>query len=266
MSEQATHFTGSVPENYDLHLGPRIFVGFAEDLARRVLELEPHKVLELAAGTGILTRKLRDALPAECTLIATDLNPPMLDIARGKFQGNEGVEFEAADAMQLPFIDSDFDAVLCQFGVMFFPDKQRSYEEVFRTLRPGGHYIFNVWGSMDSNPFARIAHETVSRVFPQDPPGFYKVPFGYNNAISIENSLSDAGFSCIKVEKLEICSNIPSASDFARGLVYGNPLHEEITLRGGRPDSLCSVIATALEQQLGEVMPLQALVVVARKP
>ena len=266
MSEQATHFTGSIPENYDLYLGPRIFVDFAEDLARRVLELQPRKVMELAAGTGILTRRLRDTLSAKCTITATDLNPPMLDIARQKFQGNEDVEFEAADAMQLPFSESNFDVAICQFGVMFFPDKQRSYDEVFRTLRPGGHYIFNVWGPMESNPFARVAHETVASVFPENPPGFYKVPFGYNDAASIENSLSDAGFSSINIEKVEISSSIPSASDFARGLVYGNPLHEEITLRGGQPDSLCSVIAAALEQQLGEAMPLQALVVFARKP
>ncbi|WP_165954406.1 class I SAM-dependent methyltransferase [Seongchinamella unica] len=266
MSQHAARFTGSIPENYDLYLGPRIFVGFAEDLARRVLELQPDKVLELAAGTGILTRRLRDVLPAACTITATDLNPPMLEISRGKFQGNEGVEFKAADAMHLPFIESDFDVATSQFGVMFFPDKQRSYEEVFRTLRAGGHYIFNVWGPMDSNPFAKIAHETVASFYPEDPPGFYKVPFGYNDPVSIENSLNEAGFSGIEIEKVEISSSIPSASDFARGLVYGNPLHEEIILRGGQPDSLCSAIAAALEQHLGEVMPLQAFVIVARKP
>ena len=266
LSEQATHFTGSIPENYDRHLGPRIFVDFADDLTRRVLELQPLKVLVLAAGTGILTRKLRNVLPAESSITATDLNPPMLDVARGKFQNNEGVEFEAADAMNLPFSEPVFDLALCQFGVMFFPDKQRSYEEVFRILRPGGHYIFNVWGPMDSNPFARIAHETVSSFFPKDPPGFYKVPFGYNDAPSITSSLTDAGFSLIRIEKVEISSNIPSVSDFARGLVFGNPLHEEITLRGGQPDSVCSAIAVALAQELGDVMPLQALVAVAGKP
>ncbi len=266
MSEQAAHFTGSIPENYDLHLGPRIFVDFAQDLTQRVVELKPNNVLELAAGTGILTRKLRDNLPAKCTITATDLNSPMLDIAQTKFQGNEGIEFQTADAMHLPFGESEFDTVICQFGVMFFPDIPRSYNEVFRILRPSGHYVFNVWGTMKSNPFASIAHETVSSVFPDNPPGFYKVPFGYNDGTAIEIALRDAGFSTVEIETIEIKSSIPSASDFARGLVYGNPLHEEIILRGGQPEDLCSAIAIALEQQLGEMMPLQALVIVASKP
>lgn len=265
MSEQAAHFVGSIPENYDRHLGPRIFNDFADDLAQRVLALRPDSVLELAAGTGILTRKLRDQLPTDCLITATDLNSPMLDIARTKFQDGEKVLFETADATQLPFDDSGFDAVVCQFGVMFFPDKQRSYEEAFRSLRPGGQYIFSAWGPLESNPFAKIAHETVVAFFPADPPGFYKVPFGYNDAKDITKSVTDAGFSHVRIETVDISSKIPCSRDFAKGLVFGNPLFEEITSRRGEPDSVCSAIADALERELGSIMPLQALVVVAEK-
>jgi ubiquinone/menaquinone biosynthesis C-methylase UbiE len=266
VSKQASKFIGSIPENYDRFLGPLIFHDFADDVAQRVLELGPSKVLELAAGTGIVTRRLRDRLPDDCLLIATDLNPPMLDVAKSKFQSGENVHFESADATQLPYDASGFDTVACQFGVMFFPDKQRSYDEVFRILKPGGHYVFNVWGSLKSNPFAEIAHETVTAFFPEDPPGFYRVPFGYNDATAIDKSLVDAGFSEVSIETLEITSEIPSPSEFAMGLVFGNPLFEEIVSRGGEPDKVRSAVSDALERQLGPNMPLQALVIVAKKP
>jgi ubiquinone/menaquinone biosynthesis C-methylase UbiE len=266
VSKQAANFVGSIPENYDRFLGPRIFHDFADDVARRVSDLRPRKVLELAAGTGIVTRKLRDLLPDDCAITATDLNPPMLNIARSKFQNGERVYFESADATQLPYDTSDFDAVVCQFGVMFFPNKQRSYEEVFRTLKPGGHYVFTVWGALNKNPFAEIAHQTVVEFFPDDPPGFYQVPFGYSDANAIEKSVTDAGFSNVSFETLDITSEIPSSIEFATGLVFGNPLFEEITSRGGEPDRVRSAISDALERQLGGTMPLQALVIVAKKP
>ena len=266
MNKQAANFVGSVPEYYDRYLGPRIFQQFADDLAQRVLSVRPSKVLELAAGTGILTRRLRDLLPHDCLITATDLNPPMLDFARSKFQVSERVYFESADATHLPYQTSEFDTLVCQFGVMFFPDKQRAYREAFRTLIPGGHYVFNVWGPLESNPFAMITHEKVAEFFPNEPPGFYQVPFGYSDSNTIEKSLTDAGFSEISIEVLNITSEIPSSAEFAAGLVLGNPIFEEITSRGGDPDIVRSAVSGALERQLGAAMPLQALVVVARKP
>ena len=266
MNNQAANFVGSIPEYYDRFLGPRIFHEFADDLAQRVVSVRPGKVLELAAGTGILTRRLRDLLPYDCLITATDLNPPMLDFARSKFQVSEEVYFESADATHLPYQASEFDVLVCQFGVMFFPDKQRAYQEAFRTLRPGGHYVFNVWGPLESNPFAMITHAKVAEFFPNEPPGFYQVPFGYSDSNTIEKSLIDAGFSEISIEVLSITSEIPSSAEFAAGLVLGNPIVEEITSRGGDPDVVRSAVSGALERQLGTEMPLQALVIVARKP
>jgi ubiquinone/menaquinone biosynthesis C-methylase UbiE len=265
MALDAAQFVGSIPENYDKGLGPRIFTGYADDLTRRVAGLNPGSVLELAAGTGILSRKLRDALPDDCDLTVSDLNPPMLEVAKQKFRPDEPVKFETIDAMDLKFAEARFDVVLCQFGVMFFPDKGRSYAEVCRVLKPGGSYLFNVWDTWQKNPFARITHEVVEAFFPENPPGFYKVPFGYNNAKEIEESLLKAGFSRVTIEHLAIKSAIPSAADFAKGLVFGNPVYDEVVTRGGNPDKLCTAVADAIDRQLGQEMPLQALIVHATK-
>src|SRR5712691_2873325 len=163
MSNDAASFIGSIPQHYDQGLGPMIFVDYAADIARRVASGHPTRVLETAAGTGIVTRKLRDALSKDARLTATDLNPPMLEVARAKFGAGEQVEFQPADAGALPFADASFDAVVCQFGLMFFPDKPKSYSEVFRVLAPGGRYVFSVWDSHRYNLFGRIAHEVAGR-------------------------------------------------------------------------------------------------------
>lgn len=265
MTSDAAKFVGSIPKNYDKYLGPRIFVGYADDLARRVAALNPGSVLELAAGTGILSRKLRDALAGECHLTASDLNPPMLEVAKSKFRSGESVRFQEVDATDLAFDDASFDVIVCQFGVMFFPDKDRSYAEAHRVLKPGGSYLFNVWDSWKRNPFAQTVHETVESFFPENPPGFYKVPFAYHDAREIKESLLRAGFSRVTIEHVPLNSRIPSAGDFANGLVFGNPLYEEIVAREGNPQEIHTAVTVALDRELGSEMPLQALVVHASK-
>lgn len=265
MTTKAAEFVGSIPENYDAGLGPHLFIDYAQDIARRVAELRPKSVLELASGTGIVTRRLRDALAPECSLIASDLNPPMLEVAKAKFRDDELISFEQVDAMDLGFEDATFDVVTCQFGVMFFPDKGRSYAEVHQVLKTGGTYVFNVWDSWRANSFAQIAHETVESFFPDDPPGFYKVPFGYYDAEEIRKAVLQAGFSHVSIDTVQRTSKIPSANKFAQGLVFGNPLFEEIVSRDGDPEEIRAALADAIERKLGSEMSLQALVIQAKK-
>jgi ubiquinone/menaquinone biosynthesis C-methylase UbiE len=265
MNKQAARFIGSIPENYDEGLGPHIFSEYAIDLAGRVAEVRPKSVLELAAGTGIVTRKLRDALASDCELVASDLNPPMLDMAKAKFRSDESITFEEVDATDLQFGDATFDAVACQFGVMFFPDKGRSYREVHRVLKPGGSYIFNVWDSWAENPFAQITHEAVERFFPDDPPAFYRVPFGYHDPEEIRESMRQAGFEEVRAEHVPLKSKIISAGRFAKGLVLGNPLYEEVVTRGGDLEAILAAVEEAIEAKLGSEMPLRALVIQASK-
>ena len=167
MSSDAAMFIGNIPEHYDTGLGPMIFLDYAADIARRAAACNPTRVLETAAGTGIVTRQLRDFLPPGGHVTATDLNAPMLEVARTKFRSGEQVEFQPADATALPFSDGAFEAVVCQFGVMFFPQKDTSYREVHRVLAPGRRYLFSVWDSHRYNPFGRIANVREIRTKPK---------------------------------------------------------------------------------------------------
>lgn len=265
MTDQASsRFTGTIPSHYDSDLGPVIFADFAADMTRRAAARPAARVLEIAAGTGIVTRQLRDLLPADARLMATDLNTPMLQVARAKFHSNERIEFQAADATALSFPDASFDAAICQFGVMFFPDKDKAYREVHRVLAPLGRYLFSVWDSHRHNPFGRLMHEIMSGFFPADPPQFYKVPFGYHQIDPIKQALTDAGFTGLEVAVLSIEKRIPDLAAFARGLVYGNPVIDQIRSRGGvEPDRIVDTVAAALRSEFGAdqtSMPLQTIV------
>jgi ubiquinone/menaquinone biosynthesis C-methylase UbiE len=229
----AASFTGNIPDHYDRDLGPYIFADYAADMARRTAASRPMRVLEIAAGTGIVTRELRDQLPAGAHLTATDLNPPMIDVARAKFRAGEQVTFQPADALDLPFPDGTFDAVVCQFGVMFYPDKAKSYREARRVLAPGGRYHFSVWDSHRHNAFSRITHETVTRLFPDDPPQFYQVPFGYHLIDPIKESLIEAGFRKIDASVVALDTYVADVAQLAQGLIFGNPLIEQIRAREG---------------------------------
>jgi ubiquinone/menaquinone biosynthesis C-methylase UbiE len=270
MNEAASQFVGDIPTHYDNGLGPNIFHDYADDLARRAGASGAGSVLELAAGTGIVSRRIRDALAPATRLVITDLNSPMLEVARGKFRDDENVEFTPADAMELPFGDAEFDLIVCQFGVMFFPDKVGSYREAARVLRPGGRYIFNTWGTMAANPFSEVAHDTTARFFPDDPPGFYRVPFSYADPETVKADLREAGWADIEHETLPLRKTVTDLDGFVRGIVFGNPLIDEIKQRGGvDAGEVMDAIAEEFRDRLGPepvTMPLEATVFTGRVP
>jgi SAM-dependent methyltransferase len=266
----ASSFVGNIPQNYDEGLGPHIFIDYAQDIAARAAKMGGEHVLELAAGTGIVSRELRNALPAESDLLVTDLNPPMLTIASKKFKDGEGVSFRPVDAMNMPLDDASSDLVVCQFGVMFFPDKIASFRETRRVLRAGGHYLFNVWGAIEANPFSQVASDTAAAMYPDDPPGFYKVPFGYHDIEQVTSDLTEAGFVDIRHQVVTLDKTVKDWALFARGLVLGNPLIDEIRERGGHtPEDAMQRLTAALIERFGEApsaMPLEAIVFEAKSP
>jgi len=265
MAGLETRFSGTVPENYDHGLGPFIFEHYAKVMADRCASLGPAAVLETAAGTGIVTRQLRDTLASDCSLLARDLNRPMLDYAAGKFAKEDRVAFAAADAGSLPFEDDSFDVVVCQFGVMFFPDRDASYREVLRVLKPGGTYLFSVWDAWSANPFAQIAYDVGAEFFERDPPAFYKVPFGYCDVGAITHAAKAAGFADCSAKAVPHRQSLCDISRFARGIVYGNPLHDEILERGIAADAVHQRLCDVLRVKLGDEMPLNAIFLAATK-
>jgi len=226
-------FAGSIPELYDIYLVPLIFASYATDLAQRVAARQPNRVLEIAAGTGAVTRAMASELAPGIDIVATDLNQPMLD--RASSAGTcRPVEWRRADAMALPFDDAAFDVVVCQFGAMFFPDKVRAFSEARRVLSRDGALIFNVWDRIDENEFPATVTEALAQLFPLDPPRFMaRTPHGYFACDVIARDLAAAGFARPPIiETVAGRSRAASARIPAIAFCQGTPLRNEIEARG----------------------------------
>ena len=260
-------FAGSIPAVYDRYFVPLIFEHYAQDLAARVRARKPRRVLEIAAGTGVVTRALSTALGPDATIVATDLNPAMLEQAAARGTAHR-VEWRQADAMKLPFADGEFDAVVCQFGVMFFPDRAQAHAGVKRVLRPGGVFAFNVWDRIEDNEFADVVTAALGTMFPQDPPRFMaRTPHGYNDRALIVRDLAAGGFANPEFTTVTARSRAPSARDAAIAFCQGSPLRNEIEARGpGRLEEATQVAADAVARRFGDAEvdgKMQAHVVVA---
>ena len=270
VSARSTRFDGSIPETYDQHLGPLLFEPFAADIADRVARLGPRKVLEIAAGTGIVSRAMMNTLPRETALTISDLNAPMLDYARQKSEtSGRDVEWQQADAQKLPFPGQSFDAVVCQFGLMFFPDKRKGLREFYRVLEKRGSLVFSVWDSIDRNPVQSIAHSTIATFFEVDPPDFYQIPCGMGDLEEVRRLTEEAGFADIAIESASLTGTAESAHNAAVGLVRGNPVINTIKERGTADvDEIIGTLARILEDRFGArslQVPLRAHVVSAVK-
>jgi SAM-dependent methyltransferase len=246
-------FAGSVPSIYETCLVPLIFEPYAVDIANRVAARRATRVLEIAAGTGVLTRALAKALPPDVSIVATDLNSPMLEMAR-TIGTARAVAWRQADAMQLPFSDAQFEVVACQFGVMFFPDKARAFAEVRRVLQPGGVFIFNVWDRIEDNEFAFTVTSALQALYPNDPPQFLaRTPHGYHDRSTIAADLGRGGFAAVAgMETVTARSRAASARVAAVAYCQGTRLRSEIEARGPtRLDEATALAEAAIARRFG---------------
>lgn len=249
MADSDTEFEGSIPALYDRYLGPLIFEPYAIDLAGRCSDLAGGDLLETAAGTGVVTRALARLLPVSVAIVATDLKSAMLAFAAVRAEREPGqpegrIIWQQADALALPFENGRFDAVVCQFGAMFFPNKIEAYREARRVLKPGGRFVFNVWDRIETSDFAHVISASVASDFPDDPPDFLRrVPHGYHDTERIVDELGAAGFSLVTVETIERLTRANSPRDPAIGFCQGTPLRVEIETRD--PSRLAAVTEAA---------------------
>lgn len=256
-------FAHSTPALYDRYMGPLLFETYAKLVAERCAILKPDRILETAAGTGIVTRTLHRTVP-QAEIMATDINPAMLEFAAHALN-SEAVSFRPADAQKLPFPEGSFDLVLCQFGIMFFPDKVRANQEARRVLRPNGHYLLVTFNRLEMNPIAKAAEEAVNELFFHDPVDYMeRGPFCYGDPGLIKADLLAAGFTNVEVETIELSSRV-NARDAAQGLVFGSPFRSEIERRDlSALDRAADAVAHALARWDAKDAPMSAHMVTAR--
>ncbi len=269
MTEPQIWYRGSAAELYEHLLVPLIFGSHASFLASRLAGVSSGELLEIAAGTGALTRELCKVMPAGVRIVATDLNQRMLDQAM-TIPDAWRVTWRRADAMSLPFHDRSFDATVCQFGVMFFPDKVAAYREVLRVLNPGGRFLFSVWDKLETSILNQMYQDILDRMFPSDAPERMRVPYSYHDTDAIERDLQDSGFSEVGIEVVPGWYGTMSARKAAYALVQGHSVRVEIEARG--PDYLdkaAEALAQAVADRFGEgpvKIPNRAMIVHADRP
>lgn len=267
MSNQPNKYAGSTPDAYQDYLVPILFDCYAEDLANRIQVSSGAAVLETACGTGVLTKYLSDRLHRDCRIVATDINPAMLDVAKKKLKRSGRIEFQVANGIDLPFPDGSFDAVVCQFGVMFFPDISLGYREAARVLKPGGQLVFSVWSSLDKNGFSKSVHKAAMSLDRDDPPTFLRSPYVYNNVADIRAELDAAGFSTIEATTVKKTSTAKSPRHLAIALAEGSPLAAQLAERQ-LSGSAIELIEEALISEYGDKeisAPMQAIVISASR-
>jgi SAM-dependent methyltransferase len=254
-----------MPEIYDRYLGPTVFRPFAVDLARRAARLASRDVLELAAGTGIVTRELVAALP-HATLTATDLNRAM--VTRGA-RSVPQAHWAVADAQRPPFGNGRFDLVACQYGVMFLPDRPAAFAQALRVLAPGGRLLFSTWDTLDTHGFERVLMVGVRQAFPDDPPLFLEhVPHGYHDLDQVVADVRAGGFTTVEIDTVTLTGHARSAADLAVGYCTGSPLRAGIESRGDL-QATTALVAEVMEERLGTgsiAAEMTAHVVTARRP
>lgn len=263
-------FDAQMPEHYHRELGPFCFRPYAQEVANRLKDFPGSNLLELASGTGILTFELDAAFPPHWQIVASDITEDMLGLNRKHTAHSPRTTHQVIDAADIPFPDASFDIVVCQFGWMFFPDKDHCAREANRVLKPGGTLLFEVWGSLEENPAFGLADQVMADAFPSDPPQFILKPFGYHQETESARLASDAGFVNVTAERVAKTGVAPTADGLALGFYGGTPMVLAIANRdASRLDELRAELSKRLAERLGNdpvTAPMVSVIVTAKKP
>lgn len=256
-------FSGETAIHYEQCLGPMFFEPYAIEVCRRIDPSSVLLALEIASGTGRVTRHLRERIPAPAKLVASDISPDMLAIAREKLR-NVDIDWQMIDAQQLPFSDNSIDLVVCCFGYMFVPDKQKAFAEAYRVLRPGGMLLITTWDKLELNA-ASYTYRNTALKYLQDPlPESYNLPFSMSDEVIIRSFLQDAGFSKIAIEKVKQVSISPTAKEAVNSLAQGGLIYNEIMKRNPAwMDEIKMTVERELSEKFGMapmIAPLSAVI------
>jgi SAM-dependent methyltransferase len=239
VDEADRRWVDSMPEAYARWLAPTVFHPFAVELSARVARRRADRILELAAGTGAMTGELVAA--ASGRVLATDLNAAMVTFGRARVPAASWLQ---ADAGALPFAPAAFDAVACQFGVMFFPDRPSCYLQARRVLAPGGTLVFNTWAALASHTFQEALVTALEALFPDDPPTFMSaIPHGYADPDRIMDDVRAGGFDQVSVQAVTLDGHATTVADLAAGYCAGTPLRPALERRGDLASATASVAA-----------------------
>ncbi len=260
--ENKPYAGGPIPENYERHLVPLLFLDYAAELVADLNIPPGAAILETACGTGAVTRHLQPILEQIGRLTVTDLAPAMVEIVQQVVGEHPSVEYQQADATELHFADGLFDVVICQFSMMLLPDREKGIREAARVLKPGGRFVFNVWDKLERNSFSRAVHEAVAEIFPDDPPRFLEAPYSYHDLSEIVGSLQKNGFGDVDIAVQPRNSNASDAHQVAAGLVAGSPLAIEVAERGSPSvEEVTVAVEDAIAREFGPgpiTAPMQA--------
>ena len=249
MSSEVFKFSGNDAVNYEVYLGPLLFEPSANIFLSHVVTLPVESILETSCGTGRLTQHLRREFPAAVQLTATGISSDMIAVAKDKLI-DQTIAFKVADGQQLPFAEGTFDLVVNQYGLMFFPDKQKGFDEAYRVLKPGGHFAFATWDRTMSMPlFKLIIDDHVTPFFRGEDTQRFYVPFALNDPVLLNKFLVNAGFSNNKVIRVSFSGSARSPKDVVNGLFLMHPMGREVK---EKDPAAVPRIAEALEHSISE--------------
>ena len=259
----STDLPGKAAIHYDQFLGPLYFEPYAIEVAKRIDSLQVSTVLEIAAGTGRVTRHIRERIPPPAKLIASDISEDMLAVAKQKLN-HLNIEWQNIDAQQLPFDDNSIDLVVCCFGYMFVPDKPKAFAEAYRVLKPGGLFLFTTWDKLENNAASYTSRSIAEKYLEAPLPDSYNLATSMSDETAITSLLQDAGFAKISIEKVALLFLCPTAKEAAYGFVEGGAIYEEIKRRN---PAWIDEIKIQLEKELAEkfgaapmVAPMSAVI------